>query len=91
VRDAEARGLRAASGYKYRLTKQLKVFSEKEGLQPLSECDVETLRRFRESWVNKNYPARKKLEALRTFFRFAHESSWTDSNPALLIKPTQSR
>jgi integrase/recombinase XerD len=90
VRDAEARGLRPASVYKYRLLfKQLKAFSEKEGLQLLSECDVETLRRFRESWINKNYSARKKLEALRTFFRFAHESSWTDSNPALLIKPTK--
>jgi integrase/recombinase XerD len=90
VRDAEARGLRPASVYKYRLLfKQLKAFSEKEGLELLSECDVETLRRFRESWINKNYSARKKLEALRTFFRFAHESSWTDSNPALLIKPTK--
>jgi integrase/recombinase XerD len=90
VRDAEARGLRPASVYKYRLLfKQLKAFSKKEGLQLLSECDVETLRRFRESWINKNYSARKKLEALRTFFRFAHESSWADSNPALLIKPTK--
>jgi integrase/recombinase XerD len=90
VRDAEARGLRPTSVYKYRLLfKQLKAFSEKEGLQLLSECDVETLRRFRESWINKNYSARKKLEALRAFFRFAHESSCTDSNPALLIKPTK--
>jgi hypothetical protein len=90
VRDADARGLRAASVYKYRLLfKQLKAFSEKEGLQLLCECDVETLRWFRESWVNKNYSARKKPEVLRTFFRFAHESNWTDSNPALLINPTK--
>jgi len=88
VRDAEARGLRAASLYKYRLLlKQLKAFSEKEGIEFLSECDVETLRRFRESWANKNYSARKKLEALRTFFRFAHDSGWLTTNLALLIKP----
>ena len=88
LRDAEARGLRPPSVYKYRLLlKQLKAFAENEGIRFLSECDIETLRRFRESWVNKNYSARKKLEALRTFFRFAHTSGWLARNPALLIKP----
>jgi integrase/recombinase XerD len=88
IRDAEARGLRPASIYKYRLLfKQLKTFAEKEGLRYLSECDVEVLRRFRESWINKNYSARKKLEATRTFFRFAHDSGWLTTNPAILIKP----
>jgi integrase len=86
--DAEARGLRKPSIYKYKLLfKQLKAFAENEGIRFLSECDVETLRRFRESWVNKNYSARKKLEALRTFFRFVHESGWLATNPATLIKP----
>jgi integrase/recombinase XerD len=69
------------------LFKQLKAFAEKEGIQFLSECDVETLRRFRASWVNKNYSARKKLEALRTFYKFAHDSGWVATNPAILIKP----
>lgn len=86
--DAKARGLRSTSVYKYELLfKQLKAFSETEGIQFLSDCDVELLRRFRESWINKNYSARKKLEALRTFFRFAHDSGWIKTNPALLIKP----
>lgn len=86
--DAEARGLREPSIYKYRLLfKQLKAFAESEGIRFLSECDVETLRRFRESWINKNYSARKKLEALRTFYRFVHESGWLATNPAALIKP----
>ena len=88
LRDAEARGLRPPSIYKYKLLlKQLKAFAENEGIRFLSECDVEALRRFRESWVNKNYSARKKLEALRTFFRFAYTSGWMATNPALLIKP----
>lgn len=87
-RDAEARGLREASLYKYQLLfKQLKAFAENEGIRFLSECDVDTLRRFRESWINKNYSARKKLEAMRTFFRFVHESGWLSTNPATLIKP----
>jgi integrase/recombinase XerD len=86
VRDAEARGLREASLYKYRLLfKQLKAFAENEGIRFLSECDGETLRRFR--WVNKYYSARKKLEALRTSYRFVHESGWITTNSAILIKP----
>jgi integrase/recombinase XerD len=88
LRDAEARGLRPPSIYKYKLLfKQLKAFAEGEGIRYLSECDVETLRTFRESWINKNYSARKKLEALRTFYRFVHESGWLTTNPAILIKP----
>lgn len=88
IRDAEARGLRPPSVYKYRLLfKQLKAFAESKGLRFITECDVETLRTFRESWTNKNFSARKKLEALRTFFRFVHGSGWLPTNPALGIKP----
>jgi integrase/recombinase XerD len=88
IRDCEARGLRATSIYKYRLLfKQLKAFAEQRGFTHITECDLETLRKFRESWVNKNYSARKKLEALRTFFRFAHDSGWLPKNPALGVKP----
>lgn len=88
IRDAEARGLRPPSVYKYKLLfKQLKTFSEEKGLRYITECDVETLRAFRESWANKNFSARKKLEAMRTFFRFVHESGWLPTNPAKVIKP----
>src|ERR1700730_12273408 len=88
IRDAEARGLREPSIYKYRLLlKQLNAFAVAGGLRFLTECVVDTLRRFRESWINKNFSARKKLEALRTFFRFVHDSGWLPVNPALAIKP----
>jgi integrase/recombinase XerD len=88
IRDAEARGLRPPSIYKYKLLfKQLNAFATLEGLRYLTECDVDTLRRFRESWINKNFSARKKLEALRTFFRFIHDSGWLPTNPVLSIKP----
>ena len=40
------------------------------------------LRKFRATWPNQNLGALKKLEYLRAFFRFAHESRWTDENPA---------
>jgi integrase/recombinase XerD len=88
IRDAEARGLRPPSVYKYRLLfKQLNAFAEEKGLTFLDEMGVHELRLFRESWKNKNFSARKKLEALRTFFRFAHEAGWVGKNYALAIKP----
>ena len=88
VRDAEARGLRIASVYKYKLLfKQLNAFVRDKGFLYLDELDVDALRGFRESWKNKNYSARKKLEALRTFLRFAHDAAWILKNHALAIKP----
>ena len=52
----------------------------------LSELDLSRLREFRASWPNKNLAAVKKLEALKTFFWFAHDSSWIDENPARKLK-----
>ena len=47
------------------------------------------VRRFRASWPNKNIAARKKLEALRAFLRFVHESGWIPTNPASRIEATE--
>jgi len=86
--DAEARGLREPTLYKYRLLfRQLQDFAASEGIKFLCECDLDFLRRFRSSWPNKNIAARKKLEALRAFFRFCWESDWIKSNPASRLKP----
>jgi len=61
VRDAEARGLRAPSVYKYKLLfKQLNAFAEDKGFVHVDELDLDALRSFRESWKNKNYSAKKK-------------------------------
>ena len=90
ISDAEARGLYPPSVYKYKLLfKQLKAFAEDNALDDITECDVETLRKFRESWPNKNYSAKRKLNILRTFFKFVQESGWLDGNPAKLIKPPE--
>lgn len=87
LEDAKARGLREPSIYKYRLLfKQLQAFATERGLVFLSALTVDELRKFRESWPNKNLSARKKLEHLRTFFRFCVDSEWIKSNPAKLIK-----
>ncbi len=87
IRDCESRQLREPSIYKYRLLfKQLKAFADDRGIKYIDECDIDTLRQFRESWTNKNYSAKKKLEALRTFFRFVHDTGWLPTNPAKPIK-----
>jgi len=86
--DAEARGLREPTLYKYRLLfSRLQDFAAGEGIKCLCECDLDRMRRFRGTWPNKNIAARKKLEALRAFFRFCWESDWIPSNPASKLKP----
>jgi integrase/recombinase XerD len=88
ISDAEARGLREPTLYKYRLLfRQLQDFAAAYGLASVVEFDVDWARRFRASWPNKNIAARKKLEALRAFFRFVHESGWIPTNPASRLKP----
>ena len=86
--DAEARGLREPTLYKYRLLfRQLQQFAKDRGLRFLIESNVDWLRQFRASWPNRNVAARKKLENLRGFYRFAHDSGWIPSNPAAKLKP----
>ena len=88
ISDGEARGLREPTVYKYRLLfRQLQDFAAVYGLASMVEFDVDWVRRFRASWPNKNIAARKKLEALRAFFRFVHESGWIPTNPASRLKP----
>jgi integrase/recombinase XerD len=85
--DAKARGLRDTSLYKYKLLlTRLQAFAKDKGLVFLSNFDLETTAKFRESWTNKGTAARKKLESLRTFFRFCHDRNWIESNPALKLK-----
>ena len=88
IADAEARGLRPTTLYKYRLLfRQLQDFAGSNGVRFLCECDVDFLRLFRGSWPNRNMAARKKLESLRAFCRFAHDSGWLATNPATKLKP----
>ncbi len=72
------------TGYFFR---QLQEFAGVYGLPLMVNFDVDWVRRFRASWPNKNIAARKKLEALRAFFRFVHESGWISTNPASRLKP----
>ena len=81
--DARARNLREPTLYKYDLlSRQMSRFAEDRGLRFLTEFDLPMLRKFRASWPNQNLGALKKLDYLRAFFRFVHESKWLDENPA---------
>ena len=84
IRDCEARNLSDASLGKYRLlTDELKQEFEGRSVGSLS---VDEMRQYRERWKLAPISARKKLERLRTFFRFCIESQWMHTNPAKAIK-----
>ena len=81
--DAEARQLHERTVYKYRLLfRQLKEFAELQGIRFLKELDTPTLRKFRTTWKDSNLAALKKLERLRSFFRFARDNGWLATNPS---------
>jgi integrase/recombinase XerD len=87
LNDARARGLRESSIYKLRLlTTRLQEFSTNKGFDFISDYNVERASAFRETWTNRGTAARKKLEALRTFFRFCVDRKWLTENPAKALK-----
>jgi integrase len=96
--DAKARNLSDSSLKKYRVLLQgrrsnerasmtLEEYAEKHGYRLLKQINIDVLRGFRQGWKDAPLAARKKLERLRAFFRFALEGGWVSSNPALAIKP----
>jgi integrase/recombinase XerD len=83
VADAEARKLKERTVYKYRfLFRQLNAFAELQGIRFLKELDTPALRKFRTTWKDSNLAALKKLERLRSFFRFVRENGWLADNPS---------
>lgn len=87
LHDAEARNLRSSTLYKYQLLfAQMNAFASNAGLRFIKEFDLAMLRQFRATWPNRNFSARKKLECLRTFFRFAQAGGWIPDNPAAKLE-----
>src|ERR1700722_428112 len=90
--DCEARKLGTAQLGKYKLlTAELDFEFAK---RPIDRVNVDDLRVYRESWKVASVTAGKKLERLKTFFKFAQESGWVTANPAKFLKapiakPTQ--
>lgn len=89
--DAESRHLAPETVRKRRelLEGKLLPFCERHGYQALAHLDVDVLRTFRASWPYSPLSARKRLEYLRSFFRFCHDASWVDRNPAMAVKASK--
>jgi integrase/recombinase XerD len=85
MRDCEARNLSSASLGKYRLLSD-ELAEEFKG-RSLASLAVDEVRKYRERWQLAPISARKKLERLRTFFRFCIDNEWMHANPAKGIKP----
>jgi integrase len=88
VADMEARKLSPATLKKYRmLFRQLEAFAEKEGKNRLCDWTYDTASAFRQGWKDQGIGAVKKLERLKTVFRFAVDAGWIEKNPAAKLKP----
>lgn len=85
--DARARNLTHSTIYKYRLLfRELVEFATKKGIRCLREVDVQVLDQFRSEWRLGPVSSLKKLERLRSFFRFSENRKWVDSNPAINLR-----
>ena len=85
--DLEARKLSYETIRKYKLLKsRMTAFAADKGLCLLRDFDVDRLSRFRATWKDGPRTAAKTLERLRSFFRFAYDRDWIESNPATRLK-----
>jgi integrase len=89
IADCVGRKLAPETIGKYRLlVKEMKEFY---GPVEIASVGVDDLSRYRESWKLSAVSAKKKIERLRTFFRFCMERGWTRKNPAVLLKSPSAR
>jgi site-specific recombinase XerD len=86
--DAEARKLSRESLKKYRgLLKRLETFAADKGYRYIKQLDLAALREFRNQWADGAISAKKKLERLRSFFRFGVQIGWLKQNPVVSMRP----
>jgi integrase/recombinase XerD len=88
IADARARKLKESTIDRHRiLFRQLEAFAAAEGMRYVEELDTPTLNRFRVSWKgNSGLADLKKLERLRSFFKFTQANGYTEQNPAAAIR-----
>jgi len=85
--DLARRRLVPSTISKYELLfRQMESFATDKGIRYLTEFDLVTLREFCGTWTQGDNTVSKKLERLRSFFRFSCESDWIAKNPATKIK-----
>jgi integrase/recombinase XerD len=87
VADAEARLLKGSTVDRHRIVfRQLARFAAAERLEYLDELDTRALAKFRAGWTGESgLAAAKKLERLRSFFKFTEAHKLLEGNPAAAL------
>jgi site-specific recombinase XerD len=78
--DCVARNLKAETIAKYRLLQ--KEMIARFPHRTVDSLGLDEISAYRESWKLAPVSARKKIERLRTFFKFCEQRKWSDENPA---------
>lgn len=86
--DATARGLKKPTIERHRIIfRQLEAFIATRAIKYLKQLNTEKLTEFRAGWEgNSALAGVKKLERLKSFFRFCVEHQWLEINPATAIR-----
>jgi len=69
------------------LIASLRAYSTSHNLVYLPEFDLNHLRAFRASWKDNALSASKKLERVKSIWKFFVESGWLEKNTARPIEP----
>ena len=85
-KECDSSNLNDATLHKYRLLRGRP--SDFAGLRytSLKELNIERLRAFRSTWKDDPRAAGKKIDRLRTIFRFCIDHQWLERNPTLSLK-----
>ncbi|HEX5425769.1 MAG TPA: tyrosine-type recombinase/integrase [Candidatus Acidoferrales bacterium] len=85
--DAQARNLHESTIRKYELlNRQMEAFCTRNGFAFIDELSLSHMGQFRSEWKDGPRSSAKKLERLRSFFRFAQKRKWVPENPAADLK-----
>ncbi|MGA2810240.1 MAG: site-specific integrase [Candidatus Acidiferrum sp.] len=85
--DAESRHLGEETIRKYKLLfSQLSAFADRKGSRFADDLDLDDLTEFRSSWNDAALSSSKKLERLRSIYRFAVSRKWVETNIAAELK-----
>jgi hypothetical protein len=87
LEDVEARHLAEATVAKQKiLLSRLVAFADEIGVKYISQLTGESMVKFRAGWTDSPISALKKLERLRSFFRFCTGMKWVEENPIGTLK-----
>ncbi len=87
IQEAEATNLSGETLRKYRhLFRQLQDFTRDKGIRNVLDLELSALDDFRASWRDGPLSSSKKLERLRSIFKFAVVRKWITENPATNLK-----